>query len=78
MFRTQQEGSSAPPDPSDLVVIDWQATGGGHLSTEVFYMLIQASSRNYMYVPLAQQHLLLSPQAAAADSGSDLLMFVGC
>ena len=45
MFRAQQEGSSTPPDPNDLVVIDWQATGGGHLSTEVFYMLIQASCR---------------------------------
>ncbi len=46
MFRAQQEGSSTPPDPNDLVVIDWQATGGGHLSTEVFYMLIQASCRH--------------------------------
>ena len=45
MFRAQQEGSSTLPDPNDLVVIDWQATGGGHLSTEVFYMLIQASCR---------------------------------
>ena len=67
MFRAPSDGSSTPPDPNDLVVIDWQATGGGHLSTEVFYMLIQASCRQPS-IPSENPFLSLLLSSVAADS----------
>eukprot|EP01043_Picozoa_sp_COSAG02_P005666 COSAG02_NODE_155_length_33066_cov_32.167562_10_plen_271_part_00 len=42
LFRKPQHtiAGEVPADPNDLMLIDWQFTGGGHCAWEVYYMMV--------------------------------------